>query len=174
MFDRYNISQLSHSRLTRACELENPYKLLSTFINFQGPLYNTNDCSTIVQIHCLDRYRIGNRMERVSLSKYDRDGRCDIACYCKERCYQGSEVFSILLNSCLLPCYTLKAHSQVVTNCKQVVTSLLTSCKQVVGKLCQDKQVWNKLLTTCNKLDRTIALSFAEVLRITLNTFSFP
>ena len=40
--------------------------------------------------------------------------------------------------------------TQVVTNCKQVVTSLLTSCKQVVGKLCRDKQVWNKLLTTCN------------------------
>ena len=49
----------------------------------------------------------------------------------------------------------VKTH-KLLRVCKQVVTSLFTSCQQVVFALLQ--QVWNKLLTTCNKLDDIIRL----------------
>ena len=45
--------------------------------------------------------------------------------------------------------------------CKQVVTSLFTSCQQIVFALLVSslsRQVWSKLLTTCNKLDDIIRL----------------
>ena len=52
----------------------------------------------------------------------------------------------------------VKTHMLLQT-CKQVVTSLLTSCCQDVFALLVLnllEQVWNKLLTNCNKLDATI------------------
>jgi hypothetical protein len=60
----------------------------------------------------------------------------------------------------------VKTHKLFIQVCKQVVTkfvhkllavSLSTSC---VGTACSQllEQVWNKLLTTCNKLDRIIRL----------------
>jgi hypothetical protein len=60
-----------------------------------------------------------------------------------------------------------KIHTHVKTHkllqvCKQVVTNLFTSCQQVVFALlnCSKmlQQVWNKLLTACNKLDGIIDL----------------
>ena len=48
---------------------------------------------------------------------------------------------------------------QVVTSCKQVVTSLFKSCRKVLhGRVSCFKlseQVWNKLLRTRRKLDET-------------------
>ena len=52
----------------------------------------------------------------------------------------------------------VKTHKLLQT-CKQVVTSLFTSCSQDVFALLVPnllEQVWNKLLTNCNKLDGTI------------------
>ena len=52
----------------------------------------------------------------------------------------------------------VKTHKLLQT-CKQVVTSLFTSCSQDVFALLVPnllEQVWNKLLTNCNKLDATI------------------
>ena len=52
----------------------------------------------------------------------------------------------------------VKTHKLLQT-CKQVVTSLFTSCSQdVIALLVPNllEQVWNKLLTNCNKLDGTI------------------
>ncbi len=46
--------------------------------------------------------------------------------------------------------------------CKQFVTNLFTSCQQVVFALLVSmllQQVWNKLSTTCNKLDGIIRLA---------------
>ena len=47
----------------------------------------------------------------------------------------------------------VKTH-KLLQVCKQVVTSLFTSCQQVPSLLWQ---VWNKLLTTCNKLDMALS-----------------
>jgi hypothetical protein len=54
----------------------------------------------------------------------------------------------------------VKTH-KLLQVCKQVVTSLFTSCQQVVFALLVPgllEQVWNKLLTICNKLDGIIRL----------------
>ncbi len=55
----------------------------------------------------------------------------------------------------------VKTHKLLLV-CKQVVTNLFTSCQQVVFALLVPmllQQVWNKLLTTCNKLDDIIRLA---------------
>ena len=52
----------------------------------------------------------------------------------------------------------VKTH-KLLQVCKQIVTNLFTSCQQVVfARLVPSllQQVWNKLLTTCNKLDGII------------------
>ena len=52
--------------------------------------------------------------------------------------------------------YTRVKTHKLLQVCKQVVTSLFTSCQQVVFALLVPsllQQVWNKLLTTCNKLE---------------------
>ena len=62
--------------------------------------------------------------------------------------------------------YAIAKYTQVKTHkllqvCKQVVTNLFTSCQQVVFALLVPRlleQVWNKLLTTCKKLDGIIRL----------------
>ena len=57
-----------------------------------------------------------------------------------------------------LLCTHVKTHKLLQT-CKQVVTSLFTSCSQDVFALLVPnllEQVWNKLLTNCNKLGGTI------------------
>ena len=70
-----------------------------------------------------------------------------------------------LISSALMPthCHValatrVKTH-KLLQICKQVVTSLFTSCQHVVFALLAPSllwQVWNKLLTNCNKLDGII------------------
>ena len=68
-------------------------------------------------------------------------------------CMQGTRV------AIDVPAYTHVKTHKLLQTCKQVVTTLFTSCSQDVFALLVPnllEQVWNKLLTNCNKLDGTV------------------
>ena len=67
----------------------------------------------------------------------------------------------IQFHFCRLAASTRVKTHKLLQVCKQVVTSLFTRCQQVVFALFVPsllQQIWNKLLTTCNKLDGIIRL----------------